>query len=79
MQHITDTQGKPLGVFVPIHEWERIQHTIHTSYEDWFHRAVQEGLDSLNAKEYVPDEDIKKLFARRSQCQLNGCGVPAQI
>lgn len=64
MQHITDTQGNPLGVFVPMYEWERIQHEITLTREDWFRHAVQEGLDSLHAKEYVSDEEIKTLFVQ---------------
>lgn len=63
MQYLTDQQGKPLGVFLTMAEWETFRERCDMSYEEWERRAVQKALDSLAAGERVPDADVRTRFA----------------
>lgn len=65
MQYLNDQHGTPVGVFMSMAEWEAVQQKMGLpSREEWQRKAVEKGLASLHAGEFVQAEQINQIFTR---------------
>lgn len=66
ISYVSDAQGKPSAVIVPIDVWERIRAEIGIE-ADWPGPVMRQRiLDSINSNERIPfDEAIKRLGMTR--------------
>ena len=63
MQYLNDERGNVLGVFLSLEEWSDIQARLDGDREAWMRKAVQRGLDDLEAGRFVARDRINAKFA----------------
>ena len=72
MQYLNDAEGKPLGVFLSMPEWEKVRAVLPTDavaldgdYETWFRLQVEAGLKEAEEGRLLPfARTVEKLKAR---------------
>ena len=72
MQYLTDAEGKPVGVFLSMSEWEEVRDTLSLSdadqeedYDVWFREKVEDGLRDAGQGKLIPlAQTAAKLKAR---------------
>lgn len=72
MQYLNDAEGKPLGVFLSMPEWEKVQAMLpgasmdqDSDHEAWFRAQVEAGLKEAEEGKLLPfSRTVEKLKAR---------------
>jgi len=72
MQYLNDADGKPLGVFLSIPEWEKVRAMLpadavkqDADYDAWFRSQVEAGLKEAEEGKLHPfSQTVEKLKAR---------------
>ena len=72
MQYLNDAEGKPLGVFLSMLEWEKVQAMLPadsadqgSEYEAWFRAQVKAGLREVEEGKLLPfAQTVERLKAR---------------
>ena len=72
MQYLNDAEGKPLGVFLSMPEWEKVRDILpadsidqDSDYAAWFHLQVEAGLKEAEEGKLLPfSQTVEKLKAR---------------
>lgn len=66
LQYITDDKGQTAGVFIPIHEWNKIKSKYQGIEEDmdfvpeWQKELVRERIKNAEPDEYLSWEEVRR-------------------
>jgi len=72
MQYLNDAEGKPLGVFLSMPEWEKVRAILpvdsveqDAGHDAWFRSQVEAGLKEAQEGKLLPfSQTVEKLTAR---------------